>query len=317
MTEWTPLAAGKNTAPEDTSKMSFHYSRICNYAHKRTTMLMFGPPIAPTRQVQYLYIPNHTPGPDALGTIKPSKFVVMFVTQFEGIPFADTFKVAQYYTVETKSTSADHANKTALYRVGVNLHFIKSTMFKTNIITGTKDEMIPAVKTYYGFVKNEMLPARNERLPGKKSKATPAKTTKKAISSTTSTTTTVTESGKIVSTTEERNEEIQESSTMATRRASRRMSKRIISGGQDSNVVYQWNELGYWKNIAEGLINDPPAIPIVLILLVVVIWQWTTVRGLRSQLNNVQESLETMKATLDAIQQTVQTVAANGVIQKL
>jgi len=300
-TEWTVLPPN-TILPEDSSKLNFQYSRQFNYSHKRTSMLMFGPPMALTKQTQYLYIPNHTPDTTDPHTVSsllsnsvhPSKCVVMFITQFEGIPFADTFKVVQYFTIETKSSSNAMKKKQALIRVGVNIFFVKSTMFKGNIISGTKDEMTPGVKSYFKYT-NEMLCNRTTK--GSKT------TTAKGLLATGGIATDdnkAAEEGEVAAEGEE--EAVVKSST-GSRRVSRRMSRRELLA---ANVpTYQWTELGYWRNLLEWMAEEPPTLPLVAILSLVIIWQWWSMRGLKTQITSMQTTLQQMQSTLEAIQTAI------------
>ena len=63
------------------------------------------------------------------------------VTQLDGIPFSDCFKVLQYWVCVR---GADPLQTAVTCAVGV--HFIKSTMMKGNITSGVREEMVPQVK---------------------------------------------------------------------------------------------------------------------------------------------------------------------------
>lgn len=113
---------------------------------------MFGPKNAPGTQVQYLYLPckeNIVGGArsiDDLKQIKPLRGLVLTITQFDGIPMADVFKVMQYWTFETVGLPS--RTQTCMVRVGVAMHYIKSTMFKSQILNGTKEELGDQVKVF-------------------------------------------------------------------------------------------------------------------------------------------------------------------------
>ena len=117
--------------------------RIYEYVLPSLHRLMFGPKNAPGTQVQYLYLPckeNIVGGArsiDDLKEIKPLRGLVLTITQFDGIPMADVFKVMQYWTFETVGLPS----QTCMVRVGVAMHYIKSTMFKSQILNGTKEEL--------------------------------------------------------------------------------------------------------------------------------------------------------------------------------
>lgn len=116
--------------------------------------LMFGPKNAPATQVQYLYLPckeNIVGGAksfDDLKGFKPLRGLVLTITQFDGIPMADVFKVMQYWTFESNSSSS----QSCMVRVGVAMHYIKSTMFKSQILNGTKEELGDQVTLAIGML---------------------------------------------------------------------------------------------------------------------------------------------------------------------
>lgn len=136
-TEWVPCASN---VPEDVAKLPYCYSRQFNYLHPRTTMLMFGPKNAPTMQTQYLYLPGgrkHAPDVASLGTVHPARGVIMTLTCFQGIPMCDVFKVLQYWSFEINAAD----NSRTEMRVGLAIHYMKSTMFKAQIYGGSKEEL--------------------------------------------------------------------------------------------------------------------------------------------------------------------------------
>jgi hypothetical protein len=150
--EWEPFSG---TVAEDISKLNFMYSRRITYAHPRTTMLMFGPKNAPANQVQYMYVFGRGSGgisnePDwqaRLDGCKPRRGVVLAVTQFDGIPMADTFKVLTYFAFNESSESSPKTN----VQIGLHVHFIKSTMLKSKISSGVKDELVDLAKHWIEF----------------------------------------------------------------------------------------------------------------------------------------------------------------------
>ena len=138
-TEWVPLASG--SVPEDVAKLPYCCSRQFNYSHVRTTMLMFGPKNAPTHQTQYLYLPGARKvdplDSAALAKMRPARGVIMTLTSFQGIPMCDVFKVLQYWSFER---SAEDHSRTDM-RVGLAIHYMKSSMFKGQIYSGSKEEL--------------------------------------------------------------------------------------------------------------------------------------------------------------------------------
>jgi hypothetical protein len=146
---------------EDIAQLPLTFSRSFKYLHPRTTMLMFGPKNAPATQSHYVYLPvnadfselHNNPAsandPEAvakvLRKVKPKRGIVITVTQMEGIPVADCFKVVQYWSFEDNGSSAnvpgpsaagsqpaDGAGSTNI-RIGVSVHFTKTTMLKGQV----------------------------------------------------------------------------------------------------------------------------------------------------------------------------------------
>ena len=159
--EWTPFSGA---VPEDIAKLKFTYSRTCTYAHPRTTMLMFGPKNAPAKQTQFLYLFGR--GSSALGTTtndngddstyktaRPRRALVLTMTQFDGIPMADMFKVLQYWAFEDRRPYSEPSELCRI-TVGVHVHFIKSTMLRGQVISGVKDELTVLAKKYIIWAKN-------------------------------------------------------------------------------------------------------------------------------------------------------------------
>ena len=140
--EWKRRKSEK--IPEDSCNLSFQYTRLCTYAHPRTTMLMFGPKNAPATQNQYLHVCSGT-------SSSPTKFIVVTVTQFVGIPMTDMFKVVQYWCYEK---SDDASSNTSTVYIGVKVHFIKQTMFKSQILSGTRDEVGVGAKKWCTYFNN-------------------------------------------------------------------------------------------------------------------------------------------------------------------
>lgn len=137
--------------PEDTAKLSFHFGRELFFQHPRTTMLMFGPKNAPTQQRQYLYVPFQatTDGSFTLENIAKSKidkFCVLIITQFDGVPMADVFRVLLYQFYENIDGKCH-------IRYGLGMHYVKSTMFKGQIISGTKEELVTQLAAWVDHIK--------------------------------------------------------------------------------------------------------------------------------------------------------------------
>jgi hypothetical protein len=125
--EWKIHQDSKIT--EDFLHLDYSHARNLSYAHPRTTMLMFGPKNAAAQQTQFLYIDSNDRG--IVTTV-----LVTTVTQFDGFPFADKFKVVQYWL----AASAEDTSKSVI-KVGVKLYFNSGTIFKSQIISGTVSEL--------------------------------------------------------------------------------------------------------------------------------------------------------------------------------
>lgn len=130
---------------EDTHlKLQYSFCREFIYAFPRTTMLMFGPKLAPIKQSHYLHLTKEGSDAKSLDDLESAglrRAVVLFVTKFDGIPMADVFKVLQYWVLEERGNGV-------YIQVGVAIHYVKSTMFKGQILSGTKEEVGVLLKRY-------------------------------------------------------------------------------------------------------------------------------------------------------------------------
>jgi hypothetical protein len=120
-------------------------------------MLMFGPKNAPAKQMQYLYLPPNKNG-GSNGVVdgdlrkrRPSRFWVFTLTQFEGIPMADVFKVMQYWSVDKGSQAG-----LSVVRGGMAIHLNKSSMFAGQIKEGTCAELSVMVPAWVRFAENRV-----------------------------------------------------------------------------------------------------------------------------------------------------------------
>jgi hypothetical protein len=153
-TEWEPFSGA---VPEDVTNTVFRWKRRFNNMHPRTTMLMFGPKNCSVKQDQYLSLLVPTDVANKSGSLSLDQFrvyggVLLTIYEFDGIPMGDVFKVLQYY-IFTPATvlSRDAARGVAIVNsngkengsqvaVGLTIHFRKSTMFKSQIISGSSEE---------------------------------------------------------------------------------------------------------------------------------------------------------------------------------
>ena len=127
-------------------------------------MLMFGPKNAPAMQKQYLYLQgkgkssilkrlgnrdSNTTGiaSDCLSLLSGC---ILTVTQFDGIPMADVFKVLQYWQFEPcKSAPTSHTT----VRSGFSVYYIKSSLFRSQISSGVQEELTEQVHKWVAFAK--------------------------------------------------------------------------------------------------------------------------------------------------------------------
>lgn len=166
--EWEPhldpITHQPKVIPEDVTKLPFTHRRPFTFDHPRTTMLMFGPKMAPAKQEQFLFLltddENNTNNQDqsysnpAFRRKPVYGAVVLLLFEFEGIPMGDVFKVLEYFLILPTGDQAT-ANSCNV-SVGVLLHFRKSSMFKGQIISGTQDEMMPQVAKWLDFAENKV-----------------------------------------------------------------------------------------------------------------------------------------------------------------
>jgi hypothetical protein len=147
---------------EDLTKTKFQYERDWEYDHLRTTMLMFGPKMAPTKLKQYifLYCEHETifDSDYTMEDITPSSMIVLNVSFCEGVPLADIFKVLQYWTF---STSLD--GKSCEVGIGFGIHYLKSSMFKSQIASGARDEMIKQIDDWFNYIPSILQKRQKEK----------------------------------------------------------------------------------------------------------------------------------------------------------
>ena len=135
---------------------------------------MFGPKNATANQVQYLHIPEWVGketdfvSVENLNKAYPvSNAMVMTATQFDGIPMADVFKVYMYWSFEAvcntdergstgDAPEADTVASLCHVRMGLRVDFLKSTMLKSQIFDGTKEELVLLSKQWEQFNTGEL-----------------------------------------------------------------------------------------------------------------------------------------------------------------
>ncbi len=158
--EWQHPSSNKNqliTVTEDQTKTKYHYERIYDYDHKRTTMLMFGPKMAPTKLKQYISFYcdeviedeewKHSPNNPI---IEPTSMIIFNLSSCEGVPMADVFEVLQYWTFQTNHNNPNTCEIT----IGFGIHYTKPSMFKSQIASGAKDEITKQIDVFLKYLPN-------------------------------------------------------------------------------------------------------------------------------------------------------------------
>jgi len=97
--------------------------------------------------------------------ILPYHFVILTVTQFDGIPLSDTFKVLQYFTFAPSSsdtrvtggssTTGSHCH--CVVRVGARVHFVKPTIMKSRVTSGVEEELSVLTRKWITFSEKMIL----------------------------------------------------------------------------------------------------------------------------------------------------------------
>jgi hypothetical protein len=206
------------SSPEDVTKTKFHFERDMEYDHARTTMLMFGPKMAPTKLKQFIYLHNDYDEEVTLEEVHPRGFIVLAVSFCEGVPMADVFKVLQYWVFSTNDD-----RETCDVSIGMALHYIKSSMFKGQIFQGAKDEMVGQLETWTTYINQLLVKKKKEK--AKKAAAAAALAAGEPVAATSAATSAKTETLEKEETVEEEEEEIVITTTdEQNHRHSRRLS---------------------------------------------------------------------------------------------
>ena len=160
--EWSdfPPSNPRGVVEEDLCKLGYQRSRHFHFLHPRTTMLFVGPKNVPSNQVHYLYTDLVADGlPGAAGGDHENSYVMaLLITQIEGVPMSDCFKVMHYFAFAA-TTDPVSGRAVTQYTAAYNIHFIKSTMFKSNIVSGVKDELVITTKHYMAFARRRLAAA--------------------------------------------------------------------------------------------------------------------------------------------------------------
>ena len=116
---------------------TFEYKRVATFQYPRTTHLWMGPPMAGVTQTQY-------------ATVKDGKCVITMTVEMNGIPYADVFAVEVRWV-------ASNVNYGVLeVEVGVDVDFKKSSMFKSQIKSGTIEETGAIHKSIFESIEKGM-----------------------------------------------------------------------------------------------------------------------------------------------------------------
>ena len=116
---------------------------------------MFGPKNAPSAQTQYAFlqgVDNIQGGSQAIVTHNNSgassgQVVILTVTQLHDVPISDVFKVVQYYSFASSTHKPDHCT----VKIGLLIHYVKPSLFKSQILSGIKQELDVQVKQWSRF----------------------------------------------------------------------------------------------------------------------------------------------------------------------
>jgi hypothetical protein len=99
-------------------------------------------------------------GKDPLSVLRrhhPRRGCVMTVTQFDGIPMADCFKVVQYWSFERGGPGKSAASTTV--RSDVAVHFVKKTILRGQVVSGVRDELRELSKRWCAYYERRVAPA--------------------------------------------------------------------------------------------------------------------------------------------------------------
>jgi hypothetical protein len=276
--DWMPLTNTK--VPEDVSGLPFSFAREFHYSHPRTTMLMFGPKNAPAKQTHYLYLPmkpsasigdsgsgsgkDKETAAETIGKQEVPKGVVMIITQFDGIPMADCFKIVQYFSFDRGERPG-----TLSARVGVHVHFVKYTMLKAQVRDGVKEELSVLAQKWCAFANSRVSKVAGTLGFNVESAGPLPSPALRDVSA-------VAEGGLKSDTSVERKKSFDETSQQKDKRASRRLPKILFSEEKEKNTP-----IGVLKSIARAVfgffevhLEGRLASVLVVCLLAVVAVQW-------------------------------------------
>jgi hypothetical protein len=144
MGPWDNFDSVDGTIVEDSCHLKFVKKRPLKYLHPRTTMLFMGPKNVPVTQVHFVFASPSNASNDVI-TDETSSFVVLIMSVFEGVPMADYFKVLQYWTFYEIE---DATSKKVEAVVGANVFYSKQTIFRSQISSGVKDELLSLSKQW-------------------------------------------------------------------------------------------------------------------------------------------------------------------------
>jgi hypothetical protein len=109
-------------------------------------MLMFGPKMAPTKLKQFVHLYSEFEEEISLHT-EPHTMVIFNLSFCEGVPMADIFKVLQYWVFTTSDDK-----KSCDVSIGMSVHYLKSSLFKSQIFSGAKDEMTGQIEAWSKYM---------------------------------------------------------------------------------------------------------------------------------------------------------------------
>ena len=297
--DWGPLTNPK--VPEDVSGLPFSFAREFHYSHPRTTMLMFGPKNAPAKQTHYLYLPMKSSVDGGSGKDKEDtaaiiigkqvvpKGVIMIITQFDGIPMADCFKIVQYFSFDR---GAKPGSLTA--RIGVHVHFVKYTMLKAQVRDGVKEELSVLAQKWAAFANTRVSKVAGGtlgyNLESAGSVPSPVVGDVSGVS----------EGGLKADTPTERKKSFDETSQQKDKKASRRLPKILFSEEKEKNTL-----IGILKSIARAVLGffevhleSRLASVLVVCLLLVVTVQWRHNGAMSRRVEAFESAMQRMERSL-------------------
>ena len=309
--DWCSLPQNNQKILEDSSGLAFSFTREFHYSHPRTTMLMFGPKNAPAKQNHYIYIPLKNDKKDEtettasfLGRQEVPKGLIMIITQFDGIPMADCFKIVQYWSFEDSVNAVS-----TTVRIGVFVHFVKYTMLKAQVRDGVKEEITAIANNWCKFALHrvpKIVQNGNNIVMTTESTSSTVRSPL-IVSNSNSSSGSNLDSDTITHTTDVIEIEMDENRTrlsipLKDKRAPRKLPKIFLNNfGESNGDVKTQSFLAILKNILHSIFDVEYRLYTIIILLCIVIIciQWRNYMILSVRLNKFENDLIGLKRIMD------------------